>query len=137
MQNDRFWTRIFSQNILTQHYNYLEKLSVILSFPPKLQTIRIQTFFQTNPYNTLRIGLHDKLPNLTLFFTPTWFSDIFFTIFGYPCCFLTNCGIFLHFYNTSYKTISNNFDKISSSTKEYSSEFNSNMVSLIFLQLTW
>ena len=80
MQNDRFWTRIFSQNNLTQHYNYLEKLSVILSFPPKLQTIRIQTFFQTNPYNTLRIGLHDKLPNLTLFFTPTWFSDIFYNI---------------------------------------------------------
>ena len=38
-----------------------------------------------NPYNTLRIGLHDKLLNLTPFFTPTWFSDAFFALFGYPC----------------------------------------------------
>ena len=28
-----------------------------------------------NPYNTLRIGLHDRLINLTPLFTPTWFSD--------------------------------------------------------------
>ena len=28
-----------------------------------------------NPYNTLRIGLHDRLLNLTPLFTPTWFSD--------------------------------------------------------------
>ena len=29
---------------------------------------------QTNPYNTLRIGLHDKLLNLTPLFTPSWFA---------------------------------------------------------------
>ena len=46
-----------------------------------------------NPYNTLRIGLHDKLLNLTLFFTPTWFSDAFIAFFGYPCYILTQCGI--------------------------------------------
>ena len=36
-----------------------------------------------NPYNTLRIG-HDKLLYLTPLFTPTWFSDAFFALFGYP-----------------------------------------------------
>ena len=47
-----------------------------------------------NPYNTLRIGLHDKLLNLTPFFTPTWFSDAFIPLFGYPCYILTQCGIY-------------------------------------------
>ena len=47
-----------------------------------------------NPYNTLRIGLHDKLINLTPLFTPTWFSDAFITLFGYPCYILTQCGIY-------------------------------------------
>ena len=43
-----------------------------------------------NPYNTLRIGLHDKLLNLTPVFTPTWFSDAFIALFGYPCYILTH-----------------------------------------------
>ena len=47
-----------------------------------------------NPYNTLRIGLHDKLLNLTPLFTPTWFSDAFIALFGYPCYILTQCGIY-------------------------------------------
>ena len=48
-----------------------------------------------NPYNTLRIGLHDKLVNLTYLFTPTWFSDAFIALFGYPCyTLLTQCGIY-------------------------------------------
>ena len=47
-----------------------------------------------NPYNTLRIGLHDKLINLTPLLTPTWFSDAFFALFGYPCYNLTHCGIY-------------------------------------------
>ena len=42
-----------------------------------------------NPYNTLRIGLHNKLINLTPPFTPTWFSDAFIALFGYPCYILT------------------------------------------------
>ena len=45
-----------------------------------------------NPYNTLRIGLHDKLLNLITLFTPTWFSDAFIALFGYPCYILTQCG---------------------------------------------
>ena len=47
-----------------------------------------------NPYNTLRIGLHKKLINLTPLFTPTWFSDAFIALFGYPCFILTQCGIY-------------------------------------------
>ena len=34
-----------------------------------------------NPYNTLRIGVHDKLINPTPLFTPTWFSDVFVALF--------------------------------------------------------
>ena len=34
-----------------------------------------------NPYNTLRIGVHDKLTNPTPLFTPTWFSDVFVALF--------------------------------------------------------
>ena len=51
-----------------------------------------------NPYNTLRIGLHDKLLNLTPLFTPTWFSDAFIALFGYPCYILTQCGIYFSTY---------------------------------------
>ena len=47
-----------------------------------------------NPYNTLRIGLHDKLLNLTPLFTPTWFSDAFIALFENPCYILTQCGIY-------------------------------------------
>ena len=47
-----------------------------------------------NPYNILRIGLHDKLINLTPLFTPTWFCDAFIALFGYPCYILTQCGIY-------------------------------------------
>ena len=46
------------------------------------------------PYNTLGIGLHEKILNLTPLFTPTWFSDAFIALFGYPCYILTQCGIY-------------------------------------------
>ena len=73
-----------------------------------------------NPYITLRIGLHDKLINLTPLFTPTWFSDAFIALFGYPCYILTTYGIyfstFLFIQSTItliiklYKTISNKYN---------------------------
>ena len=40
---------------------------------------------QTNPYSTHRIGLRDKFIYLTPRFTPTWFLDVFISLFGYPC----------------------------------------------------
>ena len=49
---------------------------------------------QENPYNRLRIGLHGKLINLTPLFTPTWFSDAFIALFGYPRHNLTQRGVY-------------------------------------------
>ena len=49
---------------------------------------------RTNPYKTLRSGLHDNLLNLTPLFTPSWFADAFITLIGYPCYILTQCGIY-------------------------------------------
>ena len=49
----------------------------------------------SNPYNQLRIGLHDHLLNLLPLFNPIWFSQAFFNIFGYPCYILTQCGVYL------------------------------------------
>ena len=48
----------------------------------------------SNPYNHLRIGLHDHLLNLLPLFNPDWFSQAFINFFGYPCYVLTQCGIY-------------------------------------------
>ena len=50
--------------------------------------------FPSNPYRSLRIGLHDYMLNLTPFFSPDWFTDAFIKLFGYPCYILTQCGIY-------------------------------------------
>ena len=42
----------------------------------------------------LRIGLHDKLLNLTPLFTPTWFSDALISLFEYSCYVLQQRGIY-------------------------------------------
>ena len=47
-----------------------------------------------NPYNTKRIGLHDKPINPTTLFTSTWFSDAFIALYGYPCYILTQYEIY-------------------------------------------
>ena len=53
-----------------------------------------------NPYNALRLGLHDKLINLTPLFTPTWFSDAFIGLLDILVIFLLNVEyIFLHFFS--------------------------------------
>ena len=69
-----------------------------------------------NPYKTLRIGLHDKLINLTPLFTPTWLFDAFIALFGYPCYILTQCGIYFSTFlfvqatlKTYCQTLQNNF----------------------------
>ena len=48
----------------------------------------------SNPYNHLRIGLHDHLLNLLPLFNPNWFIQAFINLFGYPCYILTQCGIY-------------------------------------------
>ena len=50
-----------------------------------------------NPYKTLRIGLNDKLLNLTPLFTRTWFSIAFIALFGYSCYILTQCRFYFSF----------------------------------------
>ena len=92
---DQFWNRIlFSKHsdstlqLLVKALSY----SLISSNTPNYDADSPQD--SGNPYNTLRIGLHDKLLNLTPLFTPTWFSDAFITLFGYPGYNLTQCGIY-------------------------------------------
>ena len=47
-----------------------------------------------NPYNHLRIGVHDHLLNILPLFNPDWFSQAFINFFGYPCYVLTQYGIY-------------------------------------------
>ena len=42
-----------------------------------------------NPYNLLRIGLHDQLLKLAPLFAPDWFADALIVLFGFPCYILT------------------------------------------------
>ena len=86
---DQFWNRILFSKHSDSTLQLLGKslsYSFISSNTPDYDA-------NDNPYNTLRIGLHDKLINLTPLFTPTWFSDAFIAQFGYPCYILTQCGI--------------------------------------------
>ena len=83
---NHFWNRIFFPNILILHFSYAVKLLVILSFHLTLLIMmQIHLMIIHDYYNTLPIGFYDKLINATPLFTPTWFSDAFITLFGYPC----------------------------------------------------
>ena len=92
---DQFWNRILFSKHSDSTLQLLGKAlsySFISSNTPNYDADSPQD--SRNPYNTLRIGLHDKLLNLTPLFTPTWFSDAFIALFGYPCYILTQCGIY-------------------------------------------
>ena len=112
---DQFWNRIlFSEHSDTtlQLLGKALSYSFISSNTPSYDA----NTTHDNPYNTLRIGLHDKRINLTAFFTPTWFSDAFIALSGYPCYILTQCGLYFSTYlfiqttlthiDKLYKTIS-------------------------------
>ena len=91
---DQFWNRIlFSKHSDTTLQLFGKALSYSF-ISSKIQDYSDTHNSQTNPYNTLRIGLRDKLLNLTLLFTPSWFADAFITLFGDPCYILTQCGIY-------------------------------------------
>ena len=90
---DQFWNRISFSNHSDSTLQLLGKAlsySFISSNTPNCD----ENEPHDNPYNTLRIGFHDKLLNLTPLFTPTWFSDAFIALFGYPCYLLTQGGIY-------------------------------------------
>ena len=89
----QFWNRI----LFSKHSDStLQRLAKALSYSfissntPDYDT----NSSHENPYITLRICLHDKLINLAPLFTPTWFSDAFIALFGYPCYMLTRCGVY-------------------------------------------
>ena len=87
---DQFWNRIFFSKHSDSTLQLLGKAlsySFISSNTPNYDADSPQD--SCNPYYTLRIGLHDKLLNLTPLFTPTWFSDAFIALFGYTCYILT------------------------------------------------
>ena len=90
---DQFWNRI----LFSKHSDFTLQLlgkALSYSFISSNTPDYDKNSPHENPYNTLRIGLHDKFLNLTHIFTPTWFSDAFIAFFGYPCYILTQCGIF-------------------------------------------
>ena len=92
---DQFWNRILFSKHSDSTLQLLGKAlsySLISSNTPDCDANSPHD--TGNPYNTLRIGLHDKLLNLTPLFTPTWFSDAFIALLGYPCYILTQCGIY-------------------------------------------
>ena len=92
---DRFWNRILFSKHSDSTLQLLGKAlrcSFISSNTPDYDAD--SPHGTGNPYNTLRIGLHDRLSNLTPLFTPTCFSDAFNELFGYNCYILTQCGIY-------------------------------------------
>ena len=111
---DQFWNRIlFSKHSDSTHHLLGKALSYsfISSNTPEYDAD--SPHGTVNPYKTLRIGLHNKLLNLTPLFTPTWFSDAFVALFGYPCYIFTQCGIYFSTF-FSYKQLSHlssNFTK--------------------------
>ena len=81
---DQFWNRILFSKHSDSTLQPLGKAlsySVISSNTPDYDA----NSPHENLYNTLRIGLHDRLINLTPLFTTTWFSDTFIALFVYPC----------------------------------------------------
>ena len=77
---DQFWNRI----LVSKHSDStLQLLGKALSY--SFISSNIPNYDANspheNPYKTLRIGLHDKLLNLTPLFTPTLFSDAFLHYF--------------------------------------------------------
>ena len=118
-EHDQFWNRILFSKHFDSTLQLLGKAlshSFISSSTPDYDA----NSPHDNSYKTLRIGLHDKLINLTPLFTPTWFSVAFITfwislLYSYS---LWNIFFYISFrtsnYNTYYHILQNNFYKISS-----------------------
>ena len=82
---DQLWNRI----VFSKHSDStLQCLGKALSYSFIL--LIHQTMMQIH-LTTVSIGLHDKIIYLTPLFTPRWYSDVFFALFGYPCYILTQC----------------------------------------------
>ena len=86
---DQFWNRV----LFAKHSDTtLQLLGKSLSYDFITMHNEHHSHTGSNPYNQLRIGLHDHLLNLLPLFNPNWFSQAFITLLGYPCYILTQCG---------------------------------------------
>ena len=94
---DQFWNRVlFAIHSVTT----LQLLGKSLSYDFITVQNEHHSHTGSNPYNYLRIGLHDHLLNILPLFNPDYFCQAFINYFGYPCCILTQCGIyFLPFFS--------------------------------------
>ena len=110
---DQFWNRV----LFAKHSDTtLQLLGKSLSYDFITMLNEQHSHTGSNRYNHLRIGLHDHLLNLLPLFNLNWFSQAFINLFGYPCCILTQCGIYfstflfirevLPFLRSFYRTIS-------------------------------
>ena len=114
---DQFWNRVLFAKHSDTTFQLLGKS---LSYDFITMHNEQPSHTGSNPYNHLRIGLHDHLLNLLPLFNPNWFSQGFITLFGYPCYILTQCGIYfstflfirevLTFLLRFYRTISINYN---------------------------
>ena len=87
---DQFWNRV----LFAKHSDTtLQLLGKSLSYDFISMHNEKHSYSGHNPYNHLRIGVHDHLLNLLPLFNPDWFSQAFINFFGYPCYVLTQCGI--------------------------------------------
>ena len=88
---DQFWNRV----LFAKHSDTtLQLLGKSLSYDFISMHNEKHSYSGHNPYNHLRIGVHDHLLNLLPLFNPDWFSQAFINFFGYPCYVLTQCGIY-------------------------------------------
>ena len=88
---DQFWNRV----LFAKHSDTtLQLLGKSLSYDFITVHNDKHSYSGHNPYNHLRIGVHDHLLNLLPLFNPDWFSQAFINFFGYPCYVLTQCGIY-------------------------------------------
>ena len=89
---DQFWNRV----LFAKHSDTtLQLLGKSLGYDFITMHNEHHSHTESNPYNHLRIGLHDHLLNVLPLFNPNFqFSQAFINLFGYPCYILTHCGIY-------------------------------------------
>ena len=79
---DQFWNRI----LFAKHSDTtLQLLGKSLGYDFITMHNEQHSHTGSNPYNHLRIGLHDHLLNFLPLFNPNWFSQAFINLFAYPC----------------------------------------------------
>ena len=103
---DQFWNRILFSKHSDSTLQLLGK-AVSYSFISSNTPDNDANSPHDNPYNTLRIGLHDTLINLTPLFTPTWFSDGFYRTLWISLLYsysMWNIFFYISFRTSNYHT---------------------------------